>query len=104
MLNCELATGSRSVRPLFRYNYVSKPDLKVGNVDSAEWEALAADCSKWRLAIRAGIQGIEKRRKNLWEKRRTHRQQKATSAIKVATGKQTVHMWKLSQIADWTTH
>lgn len=64
MFNCEPATESLPVRP--RYKYVSKPDLKVGNTDSAGWEAVAADCSKWRLAFRAS----EKRTKNLWEKRR----------------------------------
>ena len=81
MLYGELATGSRPKgRPLLRYKDVCKRDLKAGNIDPAGLEAVAADRSKWRLAVTAGIQRSEKRREDLWEERKTRRRQKAASA------------------------
>ena len=81
MLYGELATGSRPKgRPHLRYKDVCKRDMKAGNIDPAGWEAVAVDRSKWRLAIKQGIQRSEKRREDLWEERKERRQQKVASA------------------------
>ena len=52
----ELATGIRPEGwPTLRFKNVFKRDLKEGNVNPACWKAVAADRSRWRLAVKAGI-------------------------------------------------
>ena len=76
----ELATGSRPAgRPVLRYKDVCKRDMKAGNINPTGWEAVAADRSRWRLTVRAGIQSCEKRREEQWEERRERRRQKEAS-------------------------
>lgn len=41
--------------PTLCFKNVFKRDLKEGNVNPADWKAVAADRSLWRLAIKAGI-------------------------------------------------
>ena len=41
--------------PTLCFKNVFKRDLKEGNVNPADWKAVAADQSLWRLAIKAGI-------------------------------------------------
>ncbi|KAK4323051.1 hypothetical protein Pmani_006235 [Petrolisthes manimaculis] len=81
MLYGELVTGSRPAgRPVLRYKDVCKRDLKVGNINPANWETVAADCNGWSFAVRAGLQRSEQRREDQWEKRRERRQQRAAAA------------------------
>ena len=76
----ELATGSRPAgRPVLRYKDVCKRDMKTGNINPTDWEATAADCSSWRLAVKAGIQTSELKREEQWEDKRQHRRQRAAS-------------------------
>ena len=52
----EPATGIRPARrPTLRFKNVFESDLKEGNVNPACWKAVAADRSRWRLAVKAGI-------------------------------------------------
>ena len=68
MLYSELTTGSRSAgRPVLHLKDISKQDVKAGNINSAGWEAVAADCISWRLVIKAGIQMSEQRREDRWK-------------------------------------
>ena len=54
----ELATGIRPAgRPTLRIKNVFKRDQKTGNVNPTGWEAVAADRSCWRLAVKARISG-----------------------------------------------
>ena len=56
----ELAEGTRSTgRRNLRFKDVCKRDLKAGNINLASWEALAADRSHWRLAVKASTQACE---------------------------------------------
>ena len=62
MLYGELATGARPVGgSTLRFKDFCKRDLKAGNINTAGWEAAAADRCRWRLAVKAGIQTCEKR-------------------------------------------
>lgn len=80
MLYGELATGSRPAgRPVLRYKDVCKRDLKAGGIDPARLETAAADRSKWRLAVKTGVQMSEKRREDQWEEKRERRRQRAAS-------------------------
>ena len=45
----ELATGTRATDACKRV-------LRSGNIDPADWEVLAADCTEWRQAINIGVQ------------------------------------------------
>ena len=81
MLYGELATGTRPAgRPVLRYKDVCRRDMKAGNINSTGWEDVAADRSRWRLAVRAGIQSCEKRREEQWEERRERRRRREASA------------------------
>ena len=81
MLYNELATGSRPVgRPVLHFKDICKWDLKAGNINPADWEAVAADCSSWRPVIKAGIQMSKQKWEDQWEVSREHRQQRAASA------------------------
>ena len=75
-------TGTRPAgRPVLHHKDIYKGDLKECNINTAGWEAVAADQNRWRLAIKADIQKSEKRREDLWEVRREDRRQKAESAL-----------------------
>ena len=77
----ELATGSRPAgRPVLWYKDVCKRDMKTGNINSADWEATAADRRSWRLAVKAGIQTSELKREEQREEKRQRRRQRAASA------------------------
>ena len=77
----ELATGSRPAkRPVLRYKDVCKRDMKTGNINTADWEATAADRSSWRLAVKAGIQTSELKSEEQWEEKRQRRPQRTASA------------------------
>ena len=77
----ELATGSRPAkRPVLRYKDVCKRDMKTGNINTADWEATAADRSSWRLAVKAGIQTSELKSEEQWEEKRQRRRQRTASA------------------------
>ena len=81
MLYGELATGARPAgRPTLRFKDVCKRDLKAGNINSAGWEAAAADRCRWMLAVKEGIQTREKRREEQWDERRERRRQRAAPA------------------------
>ena len=76
----ELVTGTRPIgRPTLRFKDVCKRDLKAGNINLAGWEALAADRSHWRLAVKVGTQVCEERRQEQWDERRERRWLKAVS-------------------------
>ena len=76
----ELATGTRPIRrPNLRFKDVCKRDLKAGNINLAVWEALAADRSHWRLAVKAATQACEERREEQWNERRERRRLRAAS-------------------------
>ena len=77
----ELATGSRPAkRPVLRYKDVCKRDMKTGNINTADWEATAADRSSWRLAVKASIQTSELKSEEQWEEKRQRRWQRTASA------------------------
>jgi len=77
----ELATGSRPAgRPVLRYKDVVKRDMKAGDINPTGWETVAADCSSWRHAVKAGMQTSEKRREDQWEEKRERRRQRLASA------------------------
>ena len=68
LLYGELATGPRPTgRPTLRFKDVCKRDLKAGNINLAGWEALAADQSHWRPAVKVGTQACEERREEQWD-------------------------------------
>ena len=80
MLYGELATGTRPAsRPVLRYKDVCKRDLKAGSINPTGWETVAANCSSWKLAVKAGIQSSEQRREKQWDERKERRQQRAAS-------------------------
>ena len=66
-------------RPTLRFKDVCKRDLKAGNINLAGREALAADRSHWRLAVKAGTQACEERREEQWDERRERRRLRAAS-------------------------
>nr|XP_054767476.1 uncharacterized protein LOC129274752 [Lytechinus pictus] len=71
----ELATGTRAVgRPVLRFKEVCKRDMKTSEINTTNWEALAADRPKWRHAVKMGIQRSEQRRVEQWEEKRQERQ------------------------------
>lgn len=70
----ELATGSRRTgRPILRYKDTCKRDMKSGCIDPTNWEALAADRSKWRAAVRTAVRHREEQRGEQWEEKRKRR-------------------------------
>ncbi|PIK38096.1 hypothetical protein BSL78_25071 [Apostichopus japonicus] len=70
----ELATGSRRTgRPILRYKDTCKRDMKSGCIDPTNWEALAADRSKWRAAVRTAVSHREEQRGEQWEEKRKRR-------------------------------
>ena len=81
ILDGELATETRPTgRPnLLRFKDVCKRDLKAGNINLAGWEALAADQSHWRLAVKVGTQACEERREEQWDERREDRRLREAS-------------------------
>ena len=49
----ELALWRRTTgRPHMRYKDVCVRDMKAVDIDTMSWEGLAADCSKWRSALK----------------------------------------------------
>ena len=81
MLYGKLATGSRPAgKPFLCCKDICKQVLKAGNINPAGWEAVAADGSRWRPVMKAGIQMTEQRGEDQWEVIRECRQQRAASA------------------------
>ena len=49
----ELALGRGTTgRPHLRYKDVCVRDMKAVDIDTMSWEGLAADCTKWRSALK----------------------------------------------------
>ena len=70
----ELASGKRSVgRPQLRYKDVCKHDMKALDINTENWEEIAADRSKWRSVLHKQLKSGE-------EKILTHSQRKETQA------------------------
>ena len=95
----ELATGFRPAgRPVLGYKDVCKRDMKTGNINPTDWEAIAADRSSWRLAVKAGIQTSELNREEQWEEKRQRRRQRASASTEL-------HLQQLQQglpLQNWT--
>ena len=59
-----LATGSKSTeRSTLRYKDVCKRDLKTEGITSLGIEAVAADCSAWKLAVKSAVTRSEQERR-----------------------------------------
>ena len=57
MLYGELAPGTRPTGgPTLRFKDDCQRGLKAGNINLAGWEAVAADRSHWRLAVKVDSQ------------------------------------------------
>ena len=56
ILNGELDLGRRTTgRPHLRYKDVCVRDMKAVDIDTMSWEGLAADRTKWRIALKQHI-------------------------------------------------
>ena len=56
----ELALGRRTTgRPHMRYKDVCVRDMKAVDIDTMSWEGLAADRTKWRIAIKQHLKSGE---------------------------------------------
>ena len=58
----ELASGKRSVgRPQLRYKDVCKRDMKALDINTENWEEVAADRSKWRSVLHKQLKSGEEK-------------------------------------------
>ena len=73
----QLATGTRSVgRPLLRFTDACKRDMRRGEADVDNWEAVADDRSAWRMLVKGVGIAVKIRRRLEDEARRERRHQR----------------------------
>lgn len=67
----ELASGKRSVgRPQLRYKDVCKRDMKALNINSENWEDVAAESNRWRSVLQIQLRLGEEQIQTLAEEKR----------------------------------
>ncbi len=67
----ELASGKRSVgRPQLRYKDVCKRDMKTLNINSENWEDVAAESNRWRSVLQIQLRLGEEQIQTLVEEKR----------------------------------
>ena len=76
----ELAAGKRRTgRPQLRYRYAVKRGMKAADINTESWESLAANRSKWRVALTNQLKAREEKLTKAATERRARRRLSGSS-------------------------
>ena len=79
----DIIYGELAFRPagksVLRYSEVYKLDTGADNIDPADWEGVAEDCSDLRRTVKARVQRGEEMTEQQWEEMRERRRQRENS-------------------------